>query len=230
MLQRKTDCFSDVCEKNHLIDNCTTNECCSTCNSEHHTLLHSKENWNRIGASESGALVYPGQRKPLTNNNNFGVTTDAGVTGSNPTTEVQSTVSDSISRSIVRKTEENDRTLLCSSIAFQSHKEFNCVALRTVPVILHKDGREIAINALLDDASTRSYINSGIAEQLNSIGNQTSTLSVSVLNGNRAQFKTNIAEFDIISHDRHSKTKISAYTTDNATAGLESINWCEHKD
>ena len=212
-------CFRCL-RRNHRIGLCTTNERCSICNSKHHTLLHSKENWSKsgIGASESGALVYPGQKEPLANISALGASTDTGVTGSK-----------SIGVQSITNTVENDRTMLCSNTTFQSHKEFNYIALRTVPVILHKDGREIAINALLDDASTRSYINSGIAEQLNSIGNQTSTLSVSVLNGNRAQFKTNIAEFDIISQDRHSKTKISAYTTDNVTAGLESIDWCEHK-
>ena len=38
--------------------------------------------------------------------------------------------------------------------------------LRTVPVILKNGNRRIEVNALLDDASTRTYLNSDVAAQL----------------------------------------------------------------
>ena len=37
------------------------------------------------------------------------------------------------------------------------------IALRTVPVILRNGDRSIKVNALLDDGSTKSYINADVA-------------------------------------------------------------------
>ena len=35
----------------------------------------------------------------------------------------------------------------------------NCVALRTIPVVIRVANRELRVNALLDDGSTKSYVN-----------------------------------------------------------------------
>ena len=40
------------------------------------------------------------------------------------------------------------------------------IALRTIPVYLKNGTRKIKVNALLDDASTKTYINSDIAAEL----------------------------------------------------------------
>ena len=42
----------------------------------------------------------------------------------------------------------------------------NIVGLRTVPVILEHDDKEIPINALLDDGSTSTFLNSSVAAAL----------------------------------------------------------------
>jgi len=42
----------------------------------------------------------------------------------------------------------------------------NNIALRTVPVILKVQGKELKINALLDDGSTKSYLNEDVASEL----------------------------------------------------------------
>jgi len=39
-------------------------------------------------------------------------------------------------------------------------------ALRTIPVYLNNGSRKMKVNALLDDASTRSYNNSDVAAEL----------------------------------------------------------------
>ena len=56
------------------------------------------------------------------------------------------------------------------------------VALRTVPVILKNGNRRIEVNALLDDASTRTYLNSDVAAQLGLQG-EYQRVTVNVLNG-----------------------------------------------
>ena len=40
------------------------------------------------------------------------------------------------------------------------------IALRTVPVILKNGDQSLKVNALLDDASTKTYVNSDVAAQL----------------------------------------------------------------
>ena len=40
------------------------------------------------------------------------------------------------------------------------------VALRTVPVYLTNGNRKLKVNALLDDASTKTYINADVAAKL----------------------------------------------------------------
>ena len=45
------------------------------------------------------------------------------------------------------------------------------LALRTVPVILKNGNRAIKVNALLDEASTKTYINADVASDLGLQGN-----------------------------------------------------------
>ena len=44
------------------------------------------------------------------------------------------------------------------------------VAVRTIPVILSNDKNKLVVNALLDDGSTKSYVNSDVAFQLGTDG------------------------------------------------------------
>ena len=65
----------------------------------------------------------------------------------------------------------------------------NFVGLRTVPVILKNGERSLKINALLDDASTKSYINADVAAELGLQG-RTQKMTVNVLNGQVETFET----------------------------------------
>ena len=57
----------------------------------------------------------------------------------------------------------NDQTLSTVS------KSDSQVALRTIPVILSNGRNKLVVNALLDDGSTKSYVNSDVAFQLGSL-------------------------------------------------------------
>ncbi len=65
----------------------------------------------------------------------------------------------------------------------------NHIGLRTVPVILETGNRQLTVNALLDDASTRSYVNADIAVELGIKGN-TEKVNVNLLNGKMESFET----------------------------------------
>ena len=63
-----------------------------------------------------------------------------------------------------------------------SIKEAQFVALHTIPVVVKKGKRQLVINAMLDDYSTKSYINSDVASRLGLQG-KVCSVTVKVLNG-----------------------------------------------
>ena len=63
------------------------------------------------------------------------------------------------------------------------------IALRTVPIILKNGNRSIKVNALLDDASTKTYINADVAAELG-LQSKTERVTVNVLNGQVETFET----------------------------------------
>lgn len=62
------------------------------------------------------------------------------------------------------------------------------MALRTVPVKLKNRNKELVVNASLDDASTTTYINCDVAEELELQG-PLETVSISTMNGNMKTIK-----------------------------------------
>ncbi|KAJ8043746.1 hypothetical protein HOLleu_10983 [Holothuria leucospilota] len=70
------------------------------------------------------------------------------------------------------------------------------VVMRTVPVIVKNGKRRIKINALLDDASTSTFINSDVASELGLQGEYFIT-EVSVLNGQTESFQAMAVEFGL---------------------------------
>ena len=58
------------------------------------------------------------------------------------------------------------------------------MALKTIPVYLKSGNQKLKVNALLDDASTKKYINADVASELSLQGHpQRVNISVHVLNG-----------------------------------------------
>ena len=66
----------------------------------------------------------------------------------------------SVDRGLENKVEQHFNT------SMESQEGVMVMALRTVPVKLRNGNREITVNALLDDGSTKSYINSDVAAEL----------------------------------------------------------------
>ena len=84
------------------------------------------------------------------------------------------------------------------------------ISLPIVPVILRKGSQKIVPNTLLDDGSTKTYISSDAAAELNLQGG-TRKVTVNMLNGQVDSFQTNTVEFELESLDEKVKRIIQAF-------------------
>ena len=128
--------------------------------------------------------------------------------------------------------EETDETVMCTSATISTMqtrlKKGNFVALRTLPVIIKHGESEMIVNALLDDASTKSFVNTSVVNALEIEHKSRSDITVNVLNGNTKSFETSLVQL-ILSLNRQKRATLSAYTTENVTADLEAVDWEKYK-
>ena len=110
-----------------------------------------------------------------------------------------------------------------------SHFAPSVTELRTVPVIVSSDTKKIKINALLDDWSTKSYINSDIAAELG-IQTVTQKVKVNVLNGNTETFETMPVSVKLESLNGQCQVDMSVFTADKVTGNLKAVNWSDYKN
>ena len=101
------------------------------------------------------------------------------------------------------------------------------VGLRTVPVILHYDGKEIATNALLDDGSTATFLNAKVAAELGLVGD-TQEVTVDMLNEKHATFSSKLVTVRLKSPDGTVDEEICARTADRIAANLPVVDWKQH--
>ena len=84
------------------------------------------------------------------------------------------------------------------------------------------------MNALLDEASSKSYLNSDVAAKRGLEGSP-HELIVNVLNGHHTALDTSIVEFVIISLDGSTSETISACTTERMTGNMQVVDWNLYK-
>ena len=99
--------------------------------------------------------------------------------------------------------------------------------MRTVPVIVEEWKSSNKVNALLDDASTKTYINADVAAELGLQGTFQKT-KVNVLNGQVKTFLTMPVEVELESLDGNVNATISAFTTDKVTGDMRVVNWNQY--
>ena len=97
-------------------------------------------------------------------------------------------------------------------------------SIRTVPVQLSNGKRSLTVNALLDDASTRSYIASNVTAELGLIGSSMS-LTISKLNGQQETIHTVPVSCTLRSVDRPTSTTLHACTIEQPTGNMEVVDW-----
>lgn len=106
-------------------------------------------------------------------------------------------------------------------------KKANFVTLRTVTVILINRNRRVKVNALLDDASTKTYTNADVAAELGFHG-QVKKVIVNVLNDNVESFETMPIKVGLESMKGQTDTTITAFATNRVTGNMKPINWKQH--
>ena len=102
-------------------------------------------------------------------------------------------------------------------------------ALRTIPVILKNGYRRLKVNALLDDASTQTYVNEDVAAELG-LNGTFETIKVNVLNGDCKSFQTMPVEFGLESVNGDVDIRVKALTAKKVTGNMKIIQWSQHAD
>ena len=179
---------------------CGRNDCQDT----HHYLLH--------GRVVVGRQSLPEDRTEVKDRLKVASSSEAKDSGSGSTTEGEqvslfSNDSDEDSVSMVTKATSECR-----------------VALRTVPVILKSGDRSVKVDALLDDGSNTSYVNSSVASELGLQGKLQKT-KVSVLNDRVESFVTMPVTFEVHSIDGSYQREVTALTTDRVPGSLKAVDW-----
>ena len=119
-----------------------------------------------------------------------------------------------------REGEANERTHTTTTGA-ELAPSTKFAALRTVPVYLSSEKRKVKVNALLDDGSSKTYLNSEIAAKLGLEGSP-HELTVNVLNDNQERFETTVVRFTISGVNGKVSKQASAYTTERVKATWKS--------
>ena len=97
-----------------------------------------------------------------------------------------------------------------------------------MPVILSNCRNKLVVNALLDDGSTKSYVNSDVAFQLGSHGS-VQRIQDGVLNGKLETLDVMPVELIVESLDGKVKDEVSMFTVKQVTGGMKVVNCNKHK-
>ena len=203
-------CFRCL-DEGHLGQSCFRSRTCGLdgCQEFHHRLLHQHTMKKTSGASlREGMLLHnkdtdskDQQQKSVKSEQNISVVSKA-------------VASDNGGETI----DKNGKVTLMSKTSIKGN-----IALRTVSVYLRNGDRKLKINALLDDASTKTYINADVAAELGLQGHS-QKVNVSVLNGQVETFETTPVEFTLESLDGK-RYNITALTTDKVTGNMRVTDW-----
>ncbi|XP_065190905.1 uncharacterized protein LOC135821835 [Sycon ciliatum] len=118
------------------------------------------------------------------------------------------------------RTSETARTTTTANIGAGARP----LSLRTLPVVLRNGDRNLRVNALLDDGSTQSYVNTEVADQLNLQGPM-KRVSISTLNGAVESFESMPVDLLVESVDGKFISPFSAITTSHVTGTLKPYDW-----
>ena len=219
--KREKLCYRCLAAGHRGIDCKRTRTCgVNDCRENHHWLLHKQD-------SEQGS-ARQGSEQPIEQSakkggghsqctKSGGSAADfngltVGLPSTDPAREVESTMEGELAN-----------TTMTASVDCKNQQ----IALRTVPVVIRCGKKEIRTNALLDDGSTRSYVNASVAAELGLHGEEVA-LAVSVLNGGEKSFLSMPVEFTVESLDGTVQHNMTAHTTPaRVVGGLNAVNWAQ---
>ena len=102
------------------------------------------------------------------------------------------------------------------------------VALRTVRVWVSNGQKSVAANFLLDDASTETFVNQALADELGLHG-QSEKIKVQVLGGSSKEFSVERVQFRVSDERRRAENELSALVVGSVIGALEITDWSEVK-
>lgn len=115
-----------------------------------------------------------------------------------------------------------------TTMVTQRYVRVDFVGLRTVPVILQNGARSLTVNALLDDASTKTYVNADVAAEQGLQG-RTERVTVNVLNGQAETFDTKPVNAELKSITGSVSMVVNAYTVNRVTGNMNVVDWNKYK-
>ena len=118
----------------------------------------------------------------------------------------------------------NERSHTTTMHAAKQTKVADEFVFRTVLVTLKNGNRSFIVNSLLDDGSTKPYVNSDVAAELNLKGTL-ERVNISVLNGRSESLETMPVEFGLESIDGKVDIKFHTFTADRVTGNMKAFNW-----
>ena len=196
-------CFRCLGE-DHLGQYCNRTRVCGQngCRELHHRLLHRDHNGSQINVTRSDL-------NHKANKNEANLETKGRPTETETSNKAEKELID-------QKVEHNDTTMMIESTG--------TIALRTIPVYIRNGNRKLQVNALLDDASTKTYLNADVAAELGLQG-CLRKVNVSLLNGKVETFETSPVECVIESLDGKSCSKVTAFTANRVTGNMKVTDW-----
>ena len=191
-------CFRCLGE-GHLGQYCTRTRVCGLngCKELHHQLLHRNPVTLPDNVEESQRIA---TNKRSTVKVDQPLTTDAS----------KCTQEERVPVTRVDSPREGDQVTSTQNTTMVSGISSN-IALRTIPVFVRNGHRKLMVNALLDDASTKTYLNTDVASELGLKG-KLQRINVNVLNSQVETFETSPVELLIESLDGNTTLKVTALT------------------
>ena len=84
--------------------------------------------------------------------------------------------------------------------------------------------KSLIMNAILDDGSTQTYLNTDISVKL-ALNGEIWKSQVNVINETVVTFETALVQFTLKSMSGQVNTEIEAFTINNVTGDLKTTNW-----
>ncbi|XP_065186610.1 uncharacterized protein LOC135817366 [Sycon ciliatum] len=199
----------------HRGQECTWGDACgiSGCSKSHHRLLHNAEKTS----SASGTDTASEDSKPTVRQT---LATSVEGKQQRSRTTSNSRQSEPAMSLVTCQTTDDSKALSTASKA----SKLIAVSMRTVPVKLRSGGKEVLVNALLDDASTDSYVSSHVACELGLTGER-QHLPVKVLSGRTEVFSTTHVTVQLCSVDGETSATLDAFTTDSILGSDNAVDW-----
>ena len=210
----------------HLGQACTRTRICGLdgCRETHNRLLHKKQNTGDRTSEhmESKGMVKKSEKIGERPSSQVGVNEKNLLEKASMPT---SNATEGELRGEPKTSSSSYTTTMASKVSAISHPKF--IALRTVPVVLRNGKKKMVVNAVLDGASTKTYVNSDVAAELG-LNGKSQKVKVNVLNGHVKTLDTTPIEVILQSTNGKVNMRTSAFTTERVTGNIGIIEWKDH--